>query len=620
MKKIVGIVAAASLVAGLAFADGPTANLAVTDFTGSAAVQWGVDLDSGTTGFKNTEYMKFVINLFDAGTKATSSDNDVWAELVLKAGNTKDWSHKLFGYGDGGGADGYVDFTADGQVLPPTNGAGRGVSFDIDTAKIHFGDFYVGIQNGDTVTGEYKFDGAIRGFDHWKGQGKWLNNVGPAGYTQGIVAGYGNNNFGVDVDFRSAPDSNKNQYTSNYALAAELKLKDSNEFAEGLFVDLGGSVNLSESKFSAGSKKDGTPAKTELLFGKLPDAADGVTCTPVTAFGAENAATTQNEGWYIKTTAAKAGSDTTGEAVEEKFNTRTIGYSGNLGYKFKIDDKYWLKPSVAFTGTYGTSHTANTNVTTTGNAIDLVAGLMFGWGSAQDANGGVYYFDADHQSRKVCPGVSVVAKIPVPSVSTTTTPSTTTTKTTHDLVQALIVPSFYTNGELVEGLKAAVYSEIALLNGTASTDANVVKPVAADKDDTFALALAAAVAYDIKADDITVTPQVGFRFVNTAYADNKIGENYEPLKNDAFFTNLGDQKPVAAGEKRAGLYENGFFNLKAGVNVNGLINNTDLFLVYQSANLMNGIDYSTKKNADGTAKKFYNVKAGTLNVGCKISF
>jgi hypothetical protein len=559
MKKIVGIVAAASLVAGLAFADGPTANVSVTDFTGNAQVQWGVDLDAGQTGFKNSEYMKFVINLFDAGTKTTEANGDVWAELVMKAGNTKNWTHRLFNY------DANTDFTADGAT--PNVGSAE-LSFDIDTAKIHFGDFYVGILNGDTTTGEYKFDGAIRGFDHWKGQGKWLEDVGPAGYKQGIVAGYGNNNLGVDVDFRSAQETT-NQYTSNYAVAAELKLKDSNEWVEGLAVDLGGSMGL-----------------------------------------------TKGNGY--KSTEYKVG-DTViaNEAVEDVKDATLIGYSANVGYKLKIDDKYWLKPAVAFTGTNNTVAPRNTSNTTVTMANRLVAGVMFGWGSAKDAEGGVYYFDnSNNSSRKVCPGVSVVAQIPLAGTRTTTAGTT----TTYDLASAIIVPSFYTDGDLVEGLKAAAYAELALLNGTASTDANVTKPVAADKDDTFAMALAAAVAYDIKADDITVTPQAGFRFVNTAYADNNIGGSYKPLSNEAFFTNLGKQKKVAAGEKRAGLYENGFFNLKAGVNVNGLINNTDLFVVYESANLMNGIDYSIYKNADGTTKKFYNVKAGTLNVGCKISF
>ena len=608
MKKIVGIVAAASLVAGLAFADGPTANLAITDFTGNAQVQWGVDLDAGATGFKNSEYMKFVINLFDAGTKSTSSDNDVWAELVMKAGNTKSWTHRLFQY------DANTDFTADGYAAGIND---ANLSFDIDTAKIHFGDFYVGILNGDTVTGEYKVDSAVRGYDHWKGQGQWLNNVGPAGYTQGIVAGYGNNNLGVDVDFRSAPDGT-NQYTSNYAVALEAKLKDSNEWVEGLFVDLGGSANLTESKFSAGAAKAGTPASQALKYGKLP-AKNAVAVTGVNGF---TPATTTAEGWYIETTPATDASGIDGEAVETKFNTRTIGYSGSLGYKLKIDDKYWLKPTVAFTGTYGTSHNTDNTITGSSNATTLVAGVMLGWGSPADG-GGLYYFDNGNENyKKCCSGVSVVAGIPFAATSTSTVAGTTTTTTTYDKVQAMIMPAFYTNGDLVEGLKAAAYSEIALLNGTASTEANVTKGVAADKDETFALALAAAVAYDIKADEITVTPQAGFRFVNTAYADNKISNYFKHGGNDpAFFTGLGAQKKVAdATSKRNDLYENGFFNLKAGVNVNGLINNTDLFVVYESANLMNGIDYSTNKNADGTVKKFYNVKAGTLNVGCKISF
>ena len=303
MKKIVGIVAAASLVAGLAFADGPVANLSVTDFTGSATVEWGADLDAGQTGFKNSEAVKFVINLFDAGTKSTSSDNDVWAELVLKAGNTKDWTHKLFEYSDDGNPK-TTEFTNAkdfGYVLSPTEGAGRGVSFRVDVAKLHFNNFYFGILSGDTTTGEYKFDGAIRGYDHWKGQGKWLTDVGPAGYTQGVILGYGDNNLAVDVDFRSKPDGT-NQYTSDYAVAAEVQLKDSNEWVEGLAIDAGGSINLSKKRFTKDAT--GKSVENEITY-------------------------TLNEGPVSLTIP----------------NAKTVGYSFNAGYKLKIDDKYWFKPN-----------------------------------------------------------------------------------------------------------------------------------------------------------------------------------------------------------------------------------------------------------------------------------
>ena len=193
------------------------------------------------------------------------------------------------------------------------------------------------------------------------------------------------------------------------------------------------------------------------------------------------------------------------------------------------------------------------------------------------------------------------------------------------MVQALIVPSFYTKGDLVEGLTAAVYSEMAILNGegkSEGTDNVTTYAGAKDKDDTFALALAAAVKYDIKADEITVTPQAGFRYVNTAYADNEIN-GYAPLDTNKFFDGLGYQKTVDdATSKRFGLLDDGYFNLKAGVNVSGLINNTSFYAVYQSANLLNKIDYSVYKASYDNTKdaKFYNIKAGTFNVGCSIAF
>jgi len=579
MKKIVGIVAAASLVAGLAFADGPVANLSVTDFTGSATVQWGADLDAGQTGFKNSEAVKFVINLFDAGTKSTSSDNDVWAELVLKAGNTKDWTHKLFEYSDDGNPK-TTEFTNAkdyGYVLSPTEGAGRGVSFRVDVAKLHFNNFYFGILSGDTTTGEYKFDGAIRGYDHWKGQGKWLVDVGAKGYSQGVILGYGDNNLAVDVDFRSNPDGT-NQYTSDYAVAAEVQLKDSNEWVEGLAIDAGASINLSKKRFT----KDATGKSVE------------------------------NEVTY-----------TLGEGDDALVipNAKTVGYSFNAGYKLKIDDKYWFKPSVGLTGTLISANSDvevvpgySVSVKGTENSNRLVVGAMLGWGSPVDGNAGLYYFDSD-VARKVCSGLSVVAWIPLPSVIKGSVDGNSGSFTNYDLVKAFIAPSFYTNGDLVEGLKAAFYSEMAILNGEAKTEGDADKKIyegAADKNDTFALGLGAALAYDIKLDEITVTPQAGFRFVNTAFADNEIGNYYSlDSNNPAFFNDLGAQKKVADGD-RTGLYDNGFFNLKAGVNVNGLINNTDFFAVYQSANLLNGTDYGDDK--------FYNVKAGTFNVGCKISF
>jgi hypothetical protein len=313
MKKIVGIVAAASLVAGLAFAD-PTINVNVAEFTGNAQVQWGVDLDAGATGFKNSEYMKFVINLFDAGSKKTESDNSVWAELVMNAGNTKSWTHRLYQY------DKNTDFNADGNCAGIE---GSELSFKIDTAKIHFGDFYVGIKQGDTVTGEYKFDGAIRGYDHWKNQGRWMTNVGPGDYSQGIVAGYEDDNMNIAADFRSYEDG---QYTDAYAVAAEFKLKDSNSFAEGLSAGVGASYNLADKHFS--------------------DSKSGNKATEVKKFDLG----------YFYNDKNKNNKKDDGEAL---MYSHLLGYSANVGYKLKIDDTYWLKPQVGLTGWFATDEDAD---------------------------------------------------------------------------------------------------------------------------------------------------------------------------------------------------------------------------------------------------------------------
>ena len=598
MKKIVGIVAAASLVAGMAFAD-PTVNINFAEFTGSASVEWGVDLDAGQTGFKNQEHMKVTLNLFDAGDKSTSSDNDVWAELVMKGGNCGWWSHKLYE------VDSWDNYNADSHNPSPTGAS----SFDIDTAKLHFGDFYVGIQNGDTQTGSYKFDGAIRSADN--GNAEWLKNVGPADYSQGIVAGFGNSNLGIDVDFRSNPVNKKdadgkitewNQYTSDYAVALEAQLKASNEWVEGLFVDLGGSMNLSKERYVSEAMTD---VANEAVKKDL---------------------------YTIDPTEMGAPAGTTASVT--KYNK--IGYSFNAGYKLKIDDKNWLKPAVGLVGTYETANAdfdvaaygIKGTLSGTNNSNKLVAGVMFGWGDTADANAGLYYFDTD-ATKKVTPGVSVVAWIPLADKSTysasATGMSASGSSTDYDKVKVLFTPSFLTKGELVEGLTAAVYSEMAILRSDdkdVDGDNSVSYTNAADKDDTFALALAAAVKYDIKADEITVTPQAGFRYVNTAYADNGIN-GYSPLDNNKFFDNLGYQKKVDdATSKRDGLLDDGYFNLKAGVNVSGLINNTSFYAVYQSANLLNKIDYSVYKASYDNTKdaKFYNIKAGTFNVGCSIAF
>ena len=210
MKKIVMGLAAVAMATSM-FAADPAFAPSLAEYSGNQSVTWGIDLDSNKTGFKNDGSATLKFNLFTAGDKTTSGDSDIWAELKIK-NDAKD-----------------------------TTGAMSVPGASVDTAKFHIYNMYVGIKSGDTQTGALKFTRAIKSGDN--DNGKLLSDVGPADYTQGIVAGYDDSNFGVAVDFRSAKAA---QYTNDYALAAEATLKDSNEFLSGLEVKGGYSYEFAD--------------------------------------------------------------------------------------------------------------------------------------------------------------------------------------------------------------------------------------------------------------------------------------------------------------------------------------------------------------------------------------
>ncbi len=419
MKKIVGMGAAVALAASM-FAAEPVANPQVLEFKGNASVEWGVDLDTGKTGFKNTQEASIKAKLFDGGDKATSGSG-VWAELKIVA-DTKDNEYKN-------------ELPGPVEIKAPK----------VDTAKIHFNNFYVGILKGDTQTGALNFTRAIKSGDN--DNGKLLSDVGPKDYTQGIVAGYDDSNFGVAIDFRSAEVT---QYTNDYAAAAEVTLKDSNEFLSGLEVKGGYSYEFADA--------------------------------PV------------------------------------------MGYSGSVAYKAKVSGDYYLKPAFGYTG-------ESSNGTATVNKI--AGAVIFGWGDTENANAGVYFLNVDADTKKVTPGVSVSYEKDFKD------------NTNYGNIEA----AFYL-GKLVENLKAA-----ALFSTTLVKEVNDIP-----------IKVLAGCAYDVKADEITITPQAGISFIKNKVAGDEI-------------------------------------KVKAGVDVAGLISNTTFSAEYVSKNL--------KENKN---------KIGTVNVKCKIAF
>jgi hypothetical protein len=215
MKKIVALGAIAAIAGGMMFAAPEFAPEVTLD--GNATVKWGVDLDAGQHGFTNETGGDFKVKLWGDGSRELEAGDDVWAELKVT-----------------------------GKEFKFNKGANDGGAWELNTAKLHIKDFYVGITSGDTQVGEYKFDAAIRSNDN--DNGKWLTNVGAKNFSQGIVAGFANDNLDIGVDFRSYYDEKgtNTHYTSAYAFAAEAKLKDSNEWVSGLGVGAGISYNFSD--------------------------------------------------------------------------------------------------------------------------------------------------------------------------------------------------------------------------------------------------------------------------------------------------------------------------------------------------------------------------------------
>ena len=206
MKKALVLLLALSMVFGV-FAAEPVANVNVAEFSGEASVQWGVDLDAKETGFKNDAKVTLKLNLIDGGDKSSTGEG-IWGEIKIKTDG--DTFTKVEGND--------VEF---GALKIPAK-------IKVDTAKLHFGDnAYIGITSGDTLVGEYKLDTAVAA-EQIKNPNTGANTEADDDgnitkkYSAGIVAGYGNDLFNVDVDFRSSDEA---QYSSAYSFAIDGALK-----------------------------------------------------------------------------------------------------------------------------------------------------------------------------------------------------------------------------------------------------------------------------------------------------------------------------------------------------------------------------------------------------------
>ena len=549
MKKALVLLLALSMVFGV-FAAEPVANVNVAEFSGEASVQWGVDLDAKETGFKNDAKVTLKLNLIDGGDKSSTGEG-IWGEIKIKT-------------------DGDTFMKSEGQdaaigTLP--------TKVKVDTAKLHFGDnAYIGIMSGDTKVGEYKLDTAVAA-EQIKNENKGAFVVtkidddtlsGPT-YQNGIVAGYGNDLFAIDVDFRSA----KSQKEEVVKAKTEYKIVNAcEEITEG---DDAGKYKVT---FADGTTKVMTSVQTP---------------GNVIAVTTEASSSKVDDSQYSN--AYSFAADLSVKAVENL--TLKGGYSKDLAnkydeivtdafyvaadYKLGLNDTFYLKPQVGYTQEMSSEDDTKWN---TGN---LVAALLFGWGDKADDKPGVYFLDSDNgdegkNSKKVTPGISVAMSMPLVDKFEMEVAGTTVETTTK--APSRLAVSFF-SGEIVENLTAAAYFATDIGESQTITKAGGAEnkgPATEAEGYEFA----AGLKYKLTAGEGSITPQFGIAMANKGFNSGVI--------------NYTDKDATDADNK-----DKEVLNIKVGAEFGGYVENTTFSVVYASNNL---------KDKDN---------AGTLNFTCKIA-
>jgi hypothetical protein len=232
MKKALVVLLALALVGGV-FADAPVANVEVAEFSGSATVTWGVDLDDdNATGFKNETSANFTVNIADGGSAATEGDG-VWGEIEIKTDGLKiTTDHNLTrDYITGGYTD---DDDEDVDLELPVQ-----IGVSVEKALLHLGPVYMGIMTGGTKVAGYAAPKAvdwnyvnyisrtILGIDEEDDYLSEAFATGEKGEERqpGIVLGYDSDLFSVAFDLRNGTeDGSDGQYDDDYAIRAALVL------------------------------------------------------------------------------------------------------------------------------------------------------------------------------------------------------------------------------------------------------------------------------------------------------------------------------------------------------------------------------------------------------------
>lgn len=581
MKKALVFFIALAMI-GVAFADEPAAEAKVAEFKGNASVMFGADLNTGGTGFKNETSGSLKFNLMNGGDRSTTGDG-VWGELKLTidALQIRAKHNKNFAINEKKGNDAEDD-----------------IRVEIDTAKIHFGPMYMGIQSGDfDYGGDFWYPNAL----NYKDSKDKLTRK-PAtelDYDQGLVFGYAKEGlFKVEVAMRSKKDETKKiEKFVEWVVTEQITVTDDDEFYANELDAINGTKIAAGTVLAVGSKYltiTKKVDKTNYWTNKYALGAYGEV-TPI-----KDLRVGVGAGYALGDLGKSA------KTVQDKDNKGDITFFAGADYRYNLNEDFFIQPAVTYTmyadwvwnaakekGEYAKN--LKTNM--------LNTGVRFGFAKSASSTGNSLLYDFFGQSSlayetstndkgddTLLPGVSVFASFDLTDKAMET--------------QLPIMLTAY-SGEIVKGLKA-----YALVKANVAKDASEVTKQKGNPAGnkwatglsrkmydkmiaTKGLQVGLAASYDVALGDMTIVPAAGALWTHGS------------LKGE-------DGSKITADQLKA----------KVNVDVKGLIQNTTLSVFWESAAFGKGAQKEFKHPLLGNQEKVsvYETNNGLLGIKAKISF
>ena len=502
MKKALVFFVALAMI-GSVFAAEPAAEAKVAEFSGNAAVTFGFDLDAVKAGFKNTTEADLKFNLMNGGDKSTTG-NGVWGELklvvnALQIRATADVS------------DGHTF-----AIQTKKDNDGEDTIFvEIDTAKLHFNDLYVGITSGDfRYGGSFWYPNALNYKDSKEDEKYTRSRAAKLGYDQGLVLGYEKKDlFKVELAARSKKDTSKvlDKVEEKFSGASGYTVTED----EGVWTTKVDALGATTSNHVA---KGATVAPNTIYYVRVMKDDKTTYWTNKFAFGV------YGEVKPIKDLRIGVGAAyVLGDAAnpDDKDNSNDISVFAGVDYRFNFNEDFFIQPTVTY-NFYDDYKVASKGYSIKDNKIN--AGLRFGFAKSKsdsDNNSLLYslfgqeklFYETtknDKGDDTLLPGVSVFGSFNLKENAMKT--------------ELPVMVTFY-SGELVQNLKA-----YALFGANLGPDAGKVAalpPAAYEKlIEGKGLQAGAAASYDIKVNDaVTVVPAAGVLWTHsglTVDKDNKV--------------------------------------------------------------------------------------------------